>query len=227
MNIKQLALTLLTSSLPLFSISSLAQQQNLQKYSPLAEPLMEVFLDHVEEYPSALLSMGQDQYLGQVDAQGNIYGFGRYIRQDGVQVFGLFRNGELIQGITLLKESATVGNASHYSSYSLSTGQLEFIFFANQRQLFDTQKLRDYQFLSLAYSNGDQYMGETVRGQRHGLGLYFYANGDIWYGVYQNNARKGYGALFSSDNTITIGHWDGEETFREIFVRQSKGKRRK
>ncbi len=204
-----------------------AQQNNIQKYDALPEPMMNVFLDQVWDNPSDLISMGQDQYLGQVDADGNIYGYGRFLRQDGVQVFGLFRNGELIQGITLLKESATIGNATHYSSYSLSSGQLEFVFMSNQRQLYDTKRLSDYQFLSLTYANGDQYTGETVKGIRHGLGLYFYANGDIWFGVYQNNVRQGFGALFTFENELVIGHWEGEEMIRKISVKRAKGKKKR
>ena len=40
--------------------------------------------------------------------KGTIYGFGRFVRQDGTQIFGLFRNGQLVHGITLTNRSASV-----------------------------------------------------------------------------------------------------------------------
>lgn len=202
-----------------------AQSTNLQKYELLPEPLVEVFLDHVESFPSTTISIGQDQYYGQTDSKGNLYGFGRYVRADGVQVFGLFRGGKLIQGITLLSSSASVGNTTHYASYNLTTGQLDYVFQGSHRQLFDTRALRGNKFLSLTYINGDQYVGETLDGKRHGLGLYFYANGDIWFGVYQDNVRKGYGATFTVNDRLIIGEWNDEDAIRETDV--SKIKRKK
>lgn len=202
-----------------------AQSTSLQKYERLTEPLVQVFLDHVQAFPSTSISIGQDQYFGQTDPNGKIYGFGRYVRADGVQVFGIFREGKLIQGITLLSNTASVGDATHYASYNLTTGQLDYVFEGSHRKLFDTRALRDNKFLSLTYVNGDQYVGETLGGKRHGLGIYFYANGDIWFGVYQDNVRKGYGATFTIDEHLIIGEWDGEEVKRETDVSKLKKKR--
>lgn len=202
-----------------------AQSSDLQKYAMLPDPLVEVFLDHVQAFPSTTISMGLDQYYGQTDSKGSLYGFGRYVRADGVQVFGLFREGKLIQGITLLSASASVGDATHYANYNLTTGQLDYVFQGSHRQLFDTRALRGNKFLSLTYVNGDQYVGETLDGKRHGLGIYFYANGDIWFGVYQDNVRKGYGATFTIDDHLIIGKWNGEEAIRETDVSKIKRKR--
>ncbi len=202
-----------------------AQGTELQKYAMLPDPLVEVFLDHVQAFPSTTISMGLDQYYGQTDSKGSLYGFGRYVRADGVQVFGLFREGKLIQGITLLSASASVGDATHYANYNLTTGQLDYVFQGSHRQLFDTRALRGNKFLSLTYVNGDQYVGETLDGKRHGLGIYFYANGDIWFGVYQDNVRKGYGATFTIDDHLIIGKWNGEEAIRETDVSKIKRKR--
>lgn len=204
---------------------ALAQTTDLQKYAMLSEPLVEVFLDHVQAFPSTTISFGQDQYFGQTDPDGKIYGFGRYVRADGVQVFGIFREGKLIQGITLLSSTASVGDVTHYASYNLTTGQLDYVFEGSHRKLFDTRALRNNKFLSLTYVNGDQYVGETVGNKRHGLGLYFYANGDIWFGVYQDNARKGYGATFTVDEHLIIGEWDDEQTIRETDVSKIKKRR--
>lgn len=202
-----------------------AQSNTLQKYEQLSQDLLEVFIDHVQAFPSTTISIGQDQYFGQTDPNGKIYGFGRYVRADGVQVFGIFREGKLIQGITLLSNSASVGNATHYASYNLTTGQLDYVFEGSHRKLFDTRALRDNKFLSLTYVNGDQYVGETFGSKRHGLGLYYYANGDVWFGVYQDNGRKGYGATFTTDDHLIIGEWDGENAKRETDVSKLKKRR--
>ncbi len=202
-------------------------QTTIQKYDILPTKMVDVFLDHVQGFPSTMLNIGQDQYFGQVDSKGNIYGYGRYMRSDGVQLFGLFREGKMIQGITLLQNSAMVGDTEHYASYSTTTGQLEYIFKSNHRQLYDTGALRNYKFLSMSYSNGDQYVGETMNGQRHGLGIYYYANGDVWFGIYQNNVRNGNGAHFSQEDKMTIGVWTGEDCLRKIAVRRGKGKKGK
>lgn len=207
------------------STMTFAQTADLQKYARLSEPLVEVFLDHVQTFPSTSISIGQDQYYGQTDPYGKIYGFGRYVRADGVQVFGIFREGRLIQGITLLSNTASVGDATHYASYNLTTGQLDYVFEGSHRKLFDTRALRNNKFMSLTYVNGDQYVGETVGNKRHGLGLYFYANGDIWFGIYQDNVRKGYGATFTTDDHLIIGKWDDEQTIRETDVSKLKKRR--
>ncbi len=93
---------------------------------------------------------------------------------------------------------------------------------ASQRILFDTKALGDYRFVSMRYSNGDQYIGETYQGKRHGLGLYFYRNGDVWFGEYDNNVRRGFGALFEQDNSLTIGQWEGEDIRRVVYVKRGK-----
>ena len=215
---------LLSLAVALSSIAC-AQTTELMKYELLPEALVDVFLDHVQAFPSTDISIGQDQYFGQTAPSGKIYGFGRYVRADGVQVFGIFREGRLIQGITLLSTSASVGDATHYASYNLTTGQLDYVFKGSHRQLFDTRALKNNKFMSFTYVNGDQYVGETVGNKRHGLGLYFYANGDIWFGVYQDNVRKGYGATFTTDDHLIIGEWDDETVKRETDVSKLKKRR--
>ncbi len=203
-------------------LATMAQDTPFLKYDIASPEMEQVFLDHVEGFQRKLITNFGDQYVGQVDKKGNFYGYGRYVKSDGSQVFGKFRNGELISGITLGKESALVGGVRFYSSYSLSSGQLEFVYKASQRILFDTKALGDYRFVSMRYSNGDQYIGETYQGKRHGLGLYFYRNGDVWFGEYDNNVRRGFGALFEQDNSLTIGQWEGEDIRRVVYVKRGK-----
>ncbi len=209
---------ILTATLCITALSANAQKTPFEKYE-VPNTLVEIMLDHIEKYACRLISNGPDEYFGQVTPDGNIYGFGRFLRQDGTQIFGIFRNGQLLHGITLTQKSATVGNTQFYSSYGLQTGKLEYVFQAGERQLYDTKMLADYGFYKLDYPNGDQYMGETYKGQRHGLGVYYYANGNVWFGQYDRNIRKGFGCLFTTENDMTLGLWDGEDQRRDIYVR--------
>ena len=199
-----------------------AQKTPFEKYGVCPAEMEHVFLDHVEKFASKVITMGENQYVGQVDKDGKLYGYGRYVKGDGTQIIGKFRDGQLVFGITLGKESAIVGNASFYSSYSLTTSKLEYVFLSNTRQLLDTKALGEYGFVSMRYSNGDQYIGEVFQGMRHGYGIYYYANGDLWFGQYANNYRCGFGALFTRDNRLTIGQWEAEDTRREIFVKEGR-----
>ncbi len=205
-----------------FAVAVAAQRTPFPKYDIAPDGMQQAFLDQVANYRSRLVTDGANQYVGQTDKDGLFYGYGRYLRSDGSQVFGQFRNGEMITGITLTTESAIVGNANYYCSYSLKTGKLEFVFEAGSRRLYDTAALEDYGFVSMRYANGDRYVGEAYKGNRHGLGIYFYANGDIWFGQYDSNVRKGFGAMFDQDNYLTIGQWNGENTLREISVKLAK-----
>ena len=218
---KRLFLILLFSHFLILNVA-LAQKTPFEKYGLCPPEMEQVFLDHVAGYSSKVITMGEDQYVGQVDRDGKLYGYGRYVKGDGTQIIGKFRDGQLIFGITLGKESAIVGNNSFYSSYSLTSGKLEYVFLSNTRQLLDTKALDEYAFVSMRYSNGDQYIGEVFRGLRHGYGIYYYANGDIWFGQYANNLRCGFGALFTRNNTLHIGQWEAEDARRDIYVKEKK-----
>lgn len=196
-----------------------AQKTPFEKYGICPPEMEHVFLDHVASYPSKIITMGENQYVGQVDKDGKLYGYGRYVKGDGTQIIGKFRDGQLIFGITLGKESAIVGNASFYSSYSLTTSKLEYVFLSNTRQLLDTKALGEYGFVSMRYSNGDQYIGEVFQGMRHGYGIYYYANGDFWFGQYNNDIRSGFGAYFHVEGGLEIGQWLGEDIKRLIYIK--------
>lgn len=203
----------------IFGMSAHAQHTPFAKYGLPPEAFNHMYLDLVANFPIQSISMGDDQFMGQTDPKGHLYGYGRYIKSDGTQVVGQFRNGELIFGITLGQQSAWVGEPKYYSSYSLSTGRLEYVFLSNTRQLLDTKALGEYAFVSMRYANGDQYMGEIYQSRRHGYGIYYYANGDFWFGEYDRDVRQGFGALFKTDNTIVIGQWDGEDERKTVKLK--------
>ena len=206
----------------LFSIDNCLQAQRtpVEKYEIAPASYEQVFIDHVLDFSSRTIDVGNNQYLGQVNKEGKLYGYGMFINSDGSQIVGKFRNDKLLFGITIGKNSAMVGDLTHYASYSLGTGRLEYIFKSNERVLIDTHNLLDYGFVSMKYANGDQYVGEVFQRQRHGFGIYYYANGDFWFGEYDRDVRTGFGAYFSVEGNITIGQWEGEDEKRVISVKK-------
>lgn len=209
------------------SIAARAQYTPLYKYELSNAVLQEVMLDHIQDYCSTLLDAGNGQYVGQISTSFLLYGYGRYVSNDGMERIGLFRDGQFVWGITLGGANATVGGQDYYASYSLTTGKLEYIYHSQERQLVNTDGQHEYAFVSMRYQNGDQYVGEIYQRRRHGYGIYYYANGDIWMGSYHNDVRSGYGVLFHEDNTMTIGHWEGEDTPRIVDIKPLPVKGRK
>ena len=155
-----------------------------------------------------------------MSALHSLYGYGQYITDDGNIIIGKFRQGELIQGISLGKDNVIVGNKNFYCSYSLTTGKLEYIYNNGTKQISQPDDIKDYTFMSQDFANGDKFIGELYKGKRHGLGIYYYADGGLWYGCFNNDIRNGFGAWFKADNDLVIGLWDGEEERRCIFIPQ-------
>ena len=212
-------LTIFILTLPLCLMLS-AQKTPVEKYELIPASMQQVYLDHVQSFPSRVISINNNQYFGQVNKKHRLYGYGRYINNDGSEIIGQFRDDQLLFGITFTQNSALVGSRENYASYSLATGKLEFIYHADEQVVVDTRNLLDYGFVSMKYSNGDQYMGEVFQQKRHGYGIYYYANGDIWYGQYNNDVRSGFGAFFAVDGYVQIGEWQGEDDVRVIDIKR-------
>ena len=217
---KKILLVLLTLNFQLSAFNSLfAQKTPLEKYELAPAPYERVYLDHVLSNPCRIIDIGSNQYLGQVDKQHKLYGYGMFINDDGSQIIGKFRDDLLLFGITLTQSSAIVGDRNFYASYSLTTGRLEYVFHANAKELVDARSQLDYGFVSMKYPNGDQYVGEVYERQRHGYGIYYYRNGDFWFGQYNHDYRTGFGALFHVEGGLEIGEWKGEDEVRVITIK--------
>lgn len=196
-----------------------SQSTPLQKYEIAPADFEHVFLDMVGRNTCILSTAENGQYMGQTDSDNQVYGYGTFVNNDGSQRIGQYRSGRFIFGITINSDNAIVGGNDFYATYSLTTGRLEYIFKANEKQLIDGQGMSDYAFVSMNYNNGDRYVGEIYKGKRHGYGIYYYANGDYWYGQYYNDVRYGFGALFTANNKLFIGQWNIEDTPRLIPVK--------
>ena len=206
--------------LSLITISSYAQYTPLFKYEVAPAAFEHIFLDHIKDFRAATISTGTGQYVGQTNELHSLYGYGQYITDDGNIIIGKFRQGELIQGISLGEDNVIVGNKNFYCSYSLTTGKLEYIYNNGTKQISQPDDIKDYTFMSQDFANGDKFIGELYKGKRHGLGIYYYADGGLWYGCFNNDIRNGFGAWFKADNDLVIGLWDGEEERRCIFIPQ-------
>lgn len=208
----------------IFLLSLLTQLQTSAQHTPLFKyevapwSYEHVFIDMVQDYRSALIDVNGGQYVGQTDKHYALYGYGHYINNYGDIIIGKFRQGNLILGISIGKNNATVGSKDFYCSYDLTTGELQYIAKRGSKEVIDSSDTKDYVFMSQTFENGDRYVGEFYKGKRHGQGIYYYATGGLWYGSFENDIRNGFGAWFKSDNDIVIGLWEGEDERRRIYI---------
>lgn len=192
----------------IFSAKANAQFDRLEKYPNVPADYNGAFMDCVSGYVSGVVKSIYGQYFGQITREGDIYGYGTfYTDQDG-EVFGQFRKGNLIFGIKMGSQTAKVGSSDHFIAYDLYTGDALYIQKNGKRYELSADFKDNNHFVAINYKNGDKYIGETVKGQRDGYGIYYYTNGNYYYGQYKNNNRDGYGAMFKTDNNITLQFWD-------------------
>ena len=99
-------------------------------------------------------------------------------------------------------------------------GDIEYILRGKDKDLLENKDVNAYRFETIDFPNGEQYVGETYYGKRHGYGIYYYSNGDFWFGEFGNDQRWGYGAFFTSGSGIFAGEWQGEQAVRVISIKQ-------
>lgn len=216
---KYIGILICTLCVWVYSIACSAQSTLIDKYPFPPHDYQEVFMDYVSDNPVRIITTSAGQYVGQMDKNSLLCGYGMFVNNDGSQIVGQFNKGKLLFGVTIANSYARVGSLVSFANYSLTKGGLEYISRQGSKDVIDTNGLYDYAFVSMSYPNGDQYVGEIYRQKRHGYGIYYYANGDIWYGEYNNDIRDGYGVLIDKDNNFTIGHWEGEDLRRSIFLK--------
>lgn len=202
----------------LVALPSSAQYTPLVKYDVVPRSYEHVFLDYIKDFHVRLIDAAGGQYAGQTDGRLALYGYGQFINDSGDVIVGKFRNGDLLQGVIVGKDNATVGGKDFYCSYSLATGKLLYISRKGVMELPQVADSADYTFMSQTFGNGDRYVGEFYKGKRHGLGIYYYATGGLWFGIYEGDIRNGFGAWFKETNDMVIGLWEGEDERRRVFV---------
>ena len=187
-----------------------AAQNDIKLYDELCEPLQAVFCDYVKEGEVKYISTPDGQYVGHL-IDNVIYGWGRFLADNGTQVYGQYSRGKLMFGIIMNGTTARVGGDVNYVEYDLSTGRALRVHTIEGDAEYSVEQLALYTFNKVTYANGDAYFGELYDGRRHGYGIYYWSNGDFWYGRYINGYRQGYGALFKVNRKIFCGRWFGDK----------------
>lgn len=199
-------------------LSAFSQHTPMVKYEIAPWSYEHVFMDLVQEFNVSMIDVSGGQYVGQTNGRNALYGYGQFISDTGNEIIGKFRNGVLLHGIIISKENATVGSKDFYCSYSLSTGELQYVYRKGVMEQPQGQNNKDYSFMSQTFPNGDRYVGEFYQGKRHGVGIYYYATGGLWFGIYDNDVRNGFGAWFKQGNDMVIGLWEGEDERRSVYI---------
>lgn len=202
---------MLAFSLPLFA------QERVKLYDEMCDPLQAVFCDYVRNQSQTnYISSGGGQYIGTL-IDNQLYGWGLFLSDSGLQSYGQYRNGKLLFGLLVNSEVVRVGSDEHYVKYDLVTGEIICVH-TKEGDLplrYPLVESRDgtpspYSFKMEKYKNGDSYLGEFYNGRRHGYGVYQWMSGDIWYGQYNNGYRDGYGMLIKPDRHVYYGKWEGD-----------------
>ena len=77
---KRILFPLFVFSFQLSTFSSAsAQRTPIEKYEIAPASYEHVFLDHVEYFPCRTINVTDNQYLGQVDKNEKLYGYGMFI----------------------------------------------------------------------------------------------------------------------------------------------------
>ena len=67
--------------------------------------------------------------------------------------------------------------------------------------------IKNYNYVSVSYINGDRYEGNILNNQRNGFGKYFYHNGERYEGFWDSNQKNGHGMKFYNNGSLYIGQW--------------------
>ena len=185
-----------------------AQYIKLDRHPEILTQYELAFVDYVKGNVASLFKSTYGQYFGQVNQQGEVYGYGTFYTDRDGEIYGQFRNGNFICGIKMNASAAKVGTEEHYSVYDLTTGELSYIVRNDNKFPPDADHKANWRFVQMVYENGDKYVGETVAGKRDGYGIYYYADGNYYVGRYADNHPVGYGALFRTDNRVVLQGWE-------------------
>lgn len=73
-----------------------------------------------------------------------------------------------------------------------------------------TGNWNEFKFECIECGDGNYYIGETYKGDRHGFGIYIWKNKDFWIGYWSNDKRKGSGMYVYYNGNVQTGTWDGD-----------------
>lgn len=150
----------------------------------------------------------EDFYWGRWGSNGNRNGIGIYmIGKDGYHILNC-DNCHYYVG-----EYSNDNKSGKGTCYDKDGNLIYYGDFANDRPTGtypSTESYSSYRFEILSYDGGDQYIGETKDGKRHGFGVYVWANGDAWYGPWTDGSRDGRGIYMYYNGQVFEGKWQGD-----------------
>lgn len=68
----------------------------------------------------------------------------------------------------------------------------------------------EFKFECVECGDGNYYIGETYKGNRHGFGVYIWKNNDFWIGNWKEDRRSGAGIYVYANGNTQSGTWDGD-----------------
>lgn len=172
---------------------------------------------------------GDDKYKGETD-DGVRDGLGIYSWNDGSYYLGVWSKGEREgMGIYLAGPGLIVSNCAgckvyvgHFEDggksgngtcYDLSGNLIFYGEFYNGKPsgVYPTSgRYNSYKFQTITYSGGDRYIGETVSGQREGIGIYVWSKGTAWLGSWKGGSRLGRGIYLYHDDSWVVQNCSGD-----------------
>lgn len=178
------------------------------------------------------LVLGLARYKGQVAYNGALHGYGVCRTDKGVYFWGKYNAGSVTGTfLSICSADATesltncpgayyfVGNmvngkkSGRGSCYDLRGNLVYSGNFSNDipTGTYPSTGYESYKFSCIDYENGNYYVGETLDGKRHGMGIYLWSNGDAWYGHWSFGERDGEGVFLKGfPNEVQVGRWKGD-----------------
>ncbi|MBQ7648160.1 MAG: hypothetical protein IJS92_03675 [Paludibacteraceae bacterium] len=172
-------------------------------------------------------------YIGGKDKDGKREGYGLYFwKDDRTMYFGNFHKGNYENsGMYIAAEGKSVANCPKGMVYVgdwrndhkagkgtvyKKDGTLIYygnFMFGKPIETYPANVYSDFSFGVINYDNGNKYVGELLKGKRHGKGMFIWAEGSgvVWYGEWKDGKRDGYGIyIYDNGAKYTKGTWKGD-----------------
>jgi len=146
---------------------------------------------------------------------------GSYVAKSGHEYTGIFKDGKIINGISLYPGGAQYiggfknNQPNNYGTFVWTNGDKYYGTWKNGKTHgtgtkiwsdgreysgnFENDKLHgDGTFY---YPDGKRYVGEFINGKRHGIGTFYYQDGTAFIGTFVNGKQEGLGECIAVDGT--------------------------
>ncbi len=134
---------------------------------------------------------------------------GTYKTETGIKFTGLYKNGEIIKGVSLYLDGAKyVGEFKNFKPNGYGT----FVWANNEKYYGEWKNGKSHGNGTKIWKDGRNYSGQFQNDVLHGSGTLFYPDGKKYQGQFLKGKRHGQGTFTYSDGTAYIGSFiDGKE----------------